>query len=51
MNENGESQNGRLYGYSLTYQLYNEGGVAKGLKGIEYPEGEINLDLNLKLEK
>ncbi len=51
LNENGESQNGRLYGYSLTYQLYNEGGVAKGLKGIEYPEGEINLDLNLKLEK
>ena len=51
LNENGESQNGRLYGYSLTYQLYNEGGVAKGLKGIEYPEGKINLDLNLKLEK
>lgn len=51
LNENGKSQNGRLYGYSLTYQLYNNGGATKGLKGIEYPEGAINLKLNLKLEK
>ena len=51
LNENGKSQTGRLYGYGLTYQLYNDGGVAKGLKGIEYPEGEIKLDINLKLEK
>lgn len=51
LNENGKSQTSRLYGYGLTYQLYNDGGVAKGLKGIEYPEGEIKLDINLKLEK
>ena len=51
LNENGKSQTGRLYGYALTYQLYNDGGVAKGLKGIEYPEGDIRLDIKLKLEK
>ena len=51
LNENGKSQTGRLYGYSLTYQLYNDGGVAKGLKGIEYPAGDIKLDIKLKLEK
>ena len=27
LNENGNSQKGRLYGYSLTYQLYNNGGT------------------------
>ena len=51
LNENGNSQKGRLYGYSLTYQLYNNGGTNKGLKGIEYPDGDIKLDINLKLEK
>ena len=51
LNENGKSQTGRLYGYSLTYQLYNNGGATKGLKGIEYPEGDIKLDIKLKLEK
>ena len=51
LNENGKSQTGRLYGYALTYQLYNDGDVSKRLKGIEYPEGDIRLDIKLKLEK
>lgn len=43
-------QNGRIYGYSLNLQLYNEN-KDKGLKGIEYPKGDITFDLNLKMEK
>ena len=41
---------GRMYGYSLVLQLYNTN-VAKGLKGIEYPKGNITFDINLKLER
>lgn len=51
LEENGENQNGRIYGYSLVYQLYNEENTEKGIKGIEYPNGEINLNIQLKLEK
>ncbi|MEE0127469.1 MAG: SdrD B-like domain-containing protein, partial [Clostridia bacterium] len=51
LEENGKQQNGRLYGYSLTYQLYNNQNIDKALKGIEYPKGDINLDIKLKLEK
>lgn len=41
---------GRIYGYGLLLQLYNDSD-SKGLKGIEYPKGDITFDLNLKLER
>ncbi len=41
---------GRMYGYGFTMQLYNDNS-SKGLKGIEYPEGEISFDIDLKLER
>ena len=41
---------GRMYGYTFAVQLYNEN-ESKGLKGIEYPKGEISFDINLKLER
>ncbi len=47
----GESEKeGRMYGYTFAVQLYNEN-ESKGLKGIEYPKGEISFDINLKLER
>ena len=51
LEENETSQNGKLYGYSLVYQLYNNTNNQKGIKGIEYPKDEINLNIQLKLEK
>ena len=41
---------GRMYGYGFTVQLYNDN-ESKGLKGLEYPKGEISFDINLKLER
>ncbi len=41
---------GRMYGYGLGLQLYNTD-VSKGLKGIEYPKGDITFDIDLKLER
>lgn len=41
---------GRMYGASFALQLYNEN-IEKGLKGIEYPKGDITFDMNLKLER
>ena len=41
---------GRMYGYGFTVQLYNDN-ESKGLKGLEYPEGEISFDIDLKLER
>ena len=41
---------GRMYGYGFTVQLYNDN-IEKGLKGLEYPEGEISFDIDLKLER
>ena len=41
---------GRMYGYGFTVQLYNED-ESKGLKGLEYPQGEISFDIDLKLER
>ena len=41
---------GRMYGYGFTVQLYNDN-ESKGIKGLEYPEGEISFDINLKLER
>ena len=46
---NGDAK-GRIYGYGFTVQLYNDN-VEKGLKGLEYPEGEITFDIDLKLER
>ena len=41
---------GRMYGYGILLQLYNDS-VDKGLKGIEYPEGDITFDIDMKLER
>ena len=41
---------GRMYGYGFTVQLYNDN-ESKGLKGVEYPKGEISFDIDLKLER
>ncbi len=41
---------GRMYGYGFTVQLYNES-ESKGIKGLEYPQGEISFDIDLKLER
>ncbi len=41
---------GRMYSYGFTVQLYNEN-KSKGLKGLEYPNGEISFDIELKLER
>lgn len=38
--------NGRLYGYGIVIQLYNDS-PSKRLKGIEIPEGPITFDLSL----
>ena len=46
---NGDTD-GRLYGYNFVLQLYNET-ESKGLKGIEYPKGEITFDINLQLQR
>ena len=50
-------KSGRMYGYGFAVQLYNneyseeENPYAKGLKGLEYPKGEISFDIDLKLER
>jgi uncharacterized repeat protein (TIGR01451 family) len=41
---------GRMYGYSFELQIYNEN-ESKELKGIEYPNGDITFDIDLKLER
>ena len=46
---NGNTE-GRMYGYSFAVQLYNDN-ESKKLKGLEYPEGQINFDIDLKLER
>ena len=40
---------GRMYGYCIILQLYN-GDTEKGLKGLEYPKGDITFDIETKLE-
>lgn len=40
---------GRMYGYGIILQLYN-GDTEKGLKGLEYPKGDITFDIETKLE-
>ena len=46
---NGDTS-GRMYGYGILLELYNQS-QDKGLKGIEYPKGDITFDVNLKLER
>ena len=41
---------GRMYGYGFVIQLYNTS-PSKGLKGIEFPQGDINFDIKLKMER
>lgn len=41
---------GRIIGYVILLQLYNDS-EEKGLKGIEYPQGDITLDVNMKMER
>ena len=38
-----------MYGYQIILQLYNQD-ESKGLKGLEYPQGDITFDLETKLE-
>ena len=38
-----------MYGYGIILQLYN-GDTEKGLKGLEYPKGDITFDIETKLE-
>ena len=47
---NGTIYDGRIYGYAFILQLYNTNS-SKGLKGIEYPQGDITFDIDLKLER
>ena len=41
---------GRMYGYGFAVQLYNDN-ESKGLKGLEYPKGDITFDIDLKMER
>ena len=43
-------ETGRMYSYGFTIQLRNES-ASKGLKGIEFPNGDITFDIKLKMEK
>jgi len=49
-NDGIDETTGRMYGYGVVIQLYNTN-KSKGLKGIEYPTGNITFDINLKLER
>ena len=43
-------ETGRMYSYGFVLQLYNED-ISKGLKGIEFPQGDITFDVKMKLER
>ena len=45
---NGEVS-GRMYGMGVIIQLYNQD-TARGIKGLEYPKGDITFDIQTKLE-
>ena len=48
--EDGKGEvSGRMYGFGVILQLYGDN-EEKGLKGIEAPKGDINFDINVKLE-
>ena len=46
----GNNIEGRMYGYTFAIQMYNDN-QSKGLKGLEYPKGEISFDVDFKLER
>ena len=46
----GKKLEGRLSRYNIIVQLYGDNAL-KGLKGIEFPKGEITFDVELKLER
>lgn len=50
LNYDGEDKVGRIYGYGIVLQLYNQDEL-KGIKGLELPKGDINFDIDLKLER
>lgn len=50
VNYDGEDKVGRIYGYGIVLQLYNQD-EAKGIKGLEVPKSDINFDIDLKLER
>ena len=50
LNYNGESIDGRVYGYAFVLQLYNDN-ASKGLKGVEYPKGDITFDIDLTMQR
>lgn len=50
VNYDGEDKVGRIYGYGIVLQLYNQD-KAKGIKGLEAPKSDINFDIDLKLER
>ena len=50
MNYGEGNTEGRMYGYTFAIQLYNDN-ESKGLKGVEYPKGELSFDIDLKLER
>ena len=50
LNYDGQSIDGRVYGYAFVLQLYNDN-QSKGLKGLEYPKGEITFDIDLLMQR
>ena len=46
LNYDGQTIDGKAYGYAFVLQLYNDN-QSKGLKGLEYPKGEITFDIDL----
>ena len=49
LEKNDNSIHGRMQGYAITIQLYNDS-ASKGLKGIEIPQGNIEFDITFKEE-
>lgn len=50
LNFDGNEKEGRVYGYGIVLQLYNDN-ISKGMKGIEYPKGDISFDIDLLVER
>ena len=42
--------NARVYEYSLAFLLQGDS-VSKGLKGVEYPQGDLTFDINYNLQR
>jgi len=47
VNYDSADHTGRMYGYYVILQLYNTD-ASKGMRGIEYPQGEITFDVDYK---